>query len=136
MTPKGKERLLKLAEILDVADAQHRKKKEPTYVQNATIHDCGTPACALGHWAAANKRRFKYDRRSGIVALLDDPENIAVSVIGAREFDLSMGQAVELFSGWGCGEARTAKQAARYIRTFVKRVERVENNEIDIPEAA
>lgn len=124
MTPKGKERLLKLADILDVADAEHRKNKEPTYDQCTLIHaDCGTPACALGHWAAANPRRFNYDAKGGSVRLRAYPDISGVDEIGSIEFDITEAQGTELFDYNGCGEARTSKEAARYIRNFVKRVE-------------
>lgn len=124
MTPKGKERLLKLADILDVADAEHRSKKEPTYEQAASMHSCGTPACALGHWAVNNRRRFRIDKDSQIITLRSDPTTLFCGSIGATEFGITDEQGIELFSAQGCGEARTAKQAASYIRKFVRRVER------------
>lgn len=124
MTPKGKERLLKLADILDTADVAHRKAKQPTYDQMYTLHECGTPACALGHWAVNNRRRFLVDKRNGSVTLRAEPDIVFCGMIGAIEFDLSYEHGSELFSATGCGHARTAKQAAKYIRQFVRRVER------------
>lgn len=114
----GNERLLKLADILDVADAEHRKAKEPTYSQRRIVHDCGTPACAAGHWAYANKDRWEirnyctYLRASPLLG-----PNVALGV----EFSLDRAEVHELFGSCGCGDAETAQQAARYIRAFVAR---------------
>jgi hypothetical protein len=136
MTPKGKERLLKLADILDVADAEHRKNNEPAYDQCSVGHPCGTPACALGHWAAANPRRFIWNPRAeeeggSVISYKPDP-SAGFYEMGSREFDLTSEQSTELFDGDGCGDARTGKAAARYIRKFVKRVEREQERAVEI----
>jgi hypothetical protein len=108
----GNRRLLKLADILDVADALHRKRKEPTYSQLDVEHGCGTPACAYGH-AVANRDL----RRAGIPSYSDWNRREEFFAVAATEF-------YDIFGGDGCNGARTAKQAARYIRTFAKRRER------------
>lgn len=127
----GLRRLLKLADILDVADALHRKRKEPTYNQERFAHpSCGTPACALGHYAT-HSRRWKLKR------VEVGPNDVALwpllkqgsgdSFTDANEefaLDVYANESQELFGAMGCGEAQTAKQAARYIRRFVKRKER------------
>lgn len=121
----GERRLLKLADILDEADATHRAKKEPTYDQEQVTHDCGTPACAIGHWIHHSRGR---------VVLTDNDILLHTEVFGAEgvilvgsaEFRITGDQSYELFSGRGCGKAKTAKQAARYIRKFVKRVRKAE----------
>lgn len=138
----GIRRLLKLAGILDTADAEHRKKKEPVYNQMSMDHLCGTPACALGHWAFNNPRRWRYERIAlPAVSWMDSkvPEFYVEVCLKARQsgsawrlsfseaandFGITDMQADELFSGEGCGNARTAKQAARYIRKFVKRLQK------------
>lgn len=114
----GDRRLLRLADILDVADAKHRADKKPKYAQEFFRHDCGTPACALGHYAAATPRRWFWDsfvwpqlRTAGHESPLDD---------AAQEFYLSNEESRSIFGGQGCGAARTAKQAAKFIRKFVK----------------
>ncbi len=118
LTKLGARRLLKLASILDTADALHKKRGEPLYNQEDYVHSCGSPACALGHYAA-NTRGFTLDRawgeycRKGLSFTWDCG--------AAKEFGLSTSEATELFYYNGCGEAKTAKQAAKYIRSFVKR---------------
>lgn len=141
----GIRRLLKLAGILDTADARHRMKKERVYGQMDIAHPCGTPACALGHWAFNERRRWRYQINTYTHDHLADgsaptaPVVFAVVQLKTRrpqgdcgylfedainDFGITTKQAYELFDIDGCGDARTAKQAARYIRKFVKRLQK------------
>jgi hypothetical protein len=120
LTKLGARRLLKLAKILDTADALHKRRKEPTYNQFQMVHSCGTPACALGHYAAATKARFKIDRLSETVFYKGNSLYHEAQV-AIDEFGVSRGEGYALFSFEGMGGAKTAKQAAKYIRSFVKR---------------
>lgn len=118
----GKARLLRLANILDVADAAHRASHEPTYNQRCLRHECGTPACAIGHWAAHERSRWVFKRGDG-VRLKASNNMISVPNLmqdAATDFAITQLQAIELFENEGCGNARTAHQAALYIRKFVK----------------
>lgn len=114
----GLNRLLKLATILDTADAEHRKKSEPLYNQTIYVHPCGTPACALGMWAFANPGRW-------VLVGGHSPrlkEMLLTPIVSAEtEFRISILDAELLFEIDGCNKASTAKQAAKYIRVFVKR---------------
>lgn len=120
---KGMRNLLRLAEILDDADQMHRDDGEPKYDQSNYIHPCGTPACAMGHYALATEADFRIspygagwwftNRSDGRILLIDD--------FAKSEFCLEDHESWELFSGSGCGNAKTAKQAAAYIRRFVDR---------------
>ncbi len=141
LTKLGARRLLRLAKILDTADAEHRKRKEPAYSQEtlghaehpeSTIEMCGTPACALGHYAATmrGKRGWGWHKKYGMFwpgyTALDRGIWVSTNQPGpleaaANEFGLSADDSRDLFETWGCNNARTAKQAARYIRAFVKR---------------
>jgi hypothetical protein len=107
----GNRRLLKLADILDVADALHRKRGEPGYDQERYTHPCGSPACALGH--AYTDAAF---RRAG----MRDPRRTTPET-DAEFFRVNVIDNFLLFGDDGCNNARTAKQAARYIRAFVER---------------
>lgn len=104
---QGQRNLLKLAAILDTADAEHRKRGEPTYDQTIYEHECHTPACALGHWE-------KHKRRSGE----------SFSDESFSDFYIDDQEHYDLFSFEGCNNAKTAKQAAKYIRAFVRRREK------------
>lgn len=116
----GNQRLRKLAGILDVADAEHARGGAPAYDQHRYWHrDCGAPACALGHWAAAHPYRW--------IRVQDAPsmwgcEGTLDSVTIEFALDPYDGrQALVLFGGYGCNGARTAKEAALYLREFVTR---------------
>lgn len=101
-------------------------------------HACGTPACVLGHYAARRdlQKTFKFipdplcaqfaarrPRASDQGALRRNDERMISFGDPAvqRHFGLSQSQCAELFSDVGCGGAETGKQAAKYIRNFVRR---------------
>src|SRR5262245_31017735 len=110
----GNERLMQLALVLDTADEVHVAKHEPTYDQTVIHHECGTPACALGHWACANPDRWIMKSYTCFMRGSYSPRTDAMN-----EFALNMSEYDELFSSYGCGRAKTAKAAADYIREFV-----------------
>jgi hypothetical protein len=112
----GNRRLLKLADILDVADALHRKRGEPGYDQGREEHDCGTPACAWGHYAYSTAaRRKKFVRLIPYAGVESANYNDSMT-----EFSLSVAEKNEVFGIDGCDSASTAAQAAAYIRDFVR----------------
>lgn len=113
----GNRRLLRLAAYLSKVDAIHKRRKEPAYSQDTFVHECGTPACALGHYAVLNPRRWHLVFRapSRINSEICSPRNDAKD-----EFDITGDEYWQLFSSYGCDGAATAKQAAAYIRNFVK----------------
>lgn len=118
-------RLEELADLLDTVDKEHRARKEPTYDQSHYFHPCGTPSCALGHWAAAHPRRWRV-RRSGydgrrLYPLLRGG-NFADSHLSSvmHEFGLNSDDVDMLFGHQGCNKAKTGKQAARFIRKFIQ----------------
>lgn len=115
----GNRRLLKLADILDKADAAHRKLKQPTYAQSLFVHPCGTPACAIGHWAAHNRRRgWRVDVNNSVGSVYKNG-NYNTIMAGIEEFDLGVAEYLRIFGSDGCGHARTGKEAAKFIRRFV-----------------
>lgn len=114
---RGWKRLLRLAKILDKADKQHNKRDEPLYYQGSFQHPCGAPACALGHWAAHNPARWTFTKPNGVPRLRGHNVSIAND---CKEFDIPTNEWGNLFSGHGCGFADTGKEAARFIRQYVK----------------
>lgn len=116
LTKTGARRLLKLASQI----ARRRK-----YDQRMFAHSCGTPACAWGTHVVNTPRllnkavkAYPGDLDTAILYHLN-PFNDGLA---AKEFSISNGDAAELFGDMGCGNAGTnAKNAATYIRAFVKR---------------
>lgn len=90
---------------------------------------CGTPACALGHYAA----RTDLQRIVKIAIVKDDDgaKYAEVQMFGTSDdmdfaderllnhFGIEYDEMDELFNHDGCGGARTALQAAKYIEQFV-----------------
>lgn len=127
---EGNRRLLELAKILDAADAHHKRCDDPAYDQTQVLHDCGTPACAFGHWAINNpskymlKAKWNFDRsaRGDVdLYLASNCQTFSFEAEARRDFKLSMEEADELFGSDGCNKARNGKAAAAYIRAFVRR---------------
>lgn len=141
----GNKNLLELADILDAAHAARALHPEiAPYCQGRFAWDCGTPACALGHWAAAhpegwrwygdNSRWLEADGLDGatITAFARAAEVFALTIHrwdrtdyydDPNDSELVEGQpeVAELFDEFGCGNAGTAAEAAAYIRKFVAR---------------
>ena len=133
----GRQRLLFLAAVLDIADKGHELVDERTYNQNTFVHPCGAPACALGHYAAQFPRRFRLrapdnDVQLGAVvptdaAIYSNEYRYGIGTDNERtigEFAISYFEADELCAAHGCGGARKAVDAAAYIRKFVARKDR------------
>lgn len=119
---EGNARLLRLADILDAADAAHIEKHEPTYDQQRYVHSCGTPACALGHWAAANPDRWYVgvDSQGDPDIFLRAADQMSLDDASCAEFCLTSREEARLFGLSGCSHARNAKDAAAFIREFVR----------------
>jgi hypothetical protein len=112
----GNQRLLQLADILDTADERHRERGEPGYCQYYHVHACGAPSCAIGEWAAANPQTWKLTGFGPVSRVDGSRINHARS-----EFAIDIDQYDELFGYDGCKRAKSAKDAATYIRAFVAR---------------
>lgn len=147
-TPRiGLQRLERLAGILEKAHTRYKKigaifkdayeewdeefdNPLPVqgYDQTTVGHACGTPACALGHYAFNTKQRFGWTDRGDVLS--------AEGYLGGaldqakHEFAINEHEVNELFGGLGCGQTGnedgvdydnliTAKDAAKYIRRFV-----------------
>ena len=106
----GVANLMLLADILETADSMHRAAGEPTYNPGIHEHDDGTPSCAIAHWFAYKGTTWlDYD-------------------VGAEmdEFGLTPSQRLELFGARSCGGARTAQEAAAFIREFATKRSQVD----------
>ncbi|MEM9388719.1 MAG: hypothetical protein AAGA68_27000 [Pseudomonadota bacterium] len=86
---------------------------------------CGTPACALGHYAARRdlQRTFKLSPH-GLLRGGDGTRLYDAYGAATEHFQLSGDDvAIELFGAHGCDDAATAEGAADYIEAFCDRVE-------------
>lgn len=115
----NKERLLNVVKAL-------RESKDPGCFTMCTYHKCGTPGCAIGHYAARRdlQELMQIDIKShtggllfGVWGATDRGFNYQRTL--ADHFGISVSQEEELFSVDGCGEARTPDEAAEYIERFV-----------------
>jgi hypothetical protein len=94
-----KKRLLKAADIVEKVPREEFDMSDYQF-------SCGAPACVLGHYAAATRKHIG-------MFIFDSDDYFGVN---SEEW-------FELFDSQGCGRAKTPKQAAKYIRQFVKRKE-------------
>jgi hypothetical protein len=102
----GLQNLLALATELERVDQIYRENGfDEGYCQRTILHPCGTPACAWGHYITMR-------------ALPNTDQGILDS---QAPFGISFCESLELFGQFGCSDARTAGQAASYIRRFMEK---------------
>ncbi len=114
---------------------------DPSPVQVEEKHWCGTPACAIGHYASRSdlQRLMKviheprWDvNENGQDIEVQTPEIVFSALYGVDElnfgddkfldhFGINYNQACQLFGESGCGRAKKPVTAAVYIERFVKR---------------
>ena len=141
-------RYSKLQKGAEIIDAPKINDYVEQYNQSLLANDCGTPACALGHYGFNTPKRWGYSYSLeedpncpgtflayGVLRpaeyfrkTLEDPVTgkflTLVFSQAAHEFGLTAAETLELFDADGCGNAQTAKDAAKYIRQFVKKKRR------------
>lgn len=121
-----RKRLLNVAKALRESPTPRRDFSMGSYTA-----PCGTPACALGHYAM----RRDLQKTFRLARLLPDhnklwlalPNGTTIDYFKApvlEHFGIDRDEAGDLFSTCGCGGARTAAQAARFIERFVARKDR------------
>lgn len=125
----GNRRLLQLAdELQGIRAAKFFKTLEGFrgYDQTSIMHPCGSPACAWGHYVVNDKRR-----RQRLLAVAGDnvyheevinegAVQLPAMTQAAEEFALTDDESNSLFDSYGCGNAKSGTEAARFIRNFVK----------------
>jgi hypothetical protein len=113
--------------LLNVARALRESPKPEAFYMGEYAQDCGTPACALGHYAHRVDLQDVFMLRDNLVFLCGAPIDAWETHYDYYDddvcdhFGISVGQACELFSANGCGHAKTAIEAAEYIENFVER---------------
>ena len=83
--------------------------------------ECGSPACALGHYVARRdlQREFLLNR-DGYPVLCTNHRDVSFFAF-ERHFGLKPEEHEELFGPEGCNNASTPEEAAAYIVNFIKR---------------
>lgn len=124
----GADRLLEMADVLDAAHKrQTRFSMARFFFDDGEVDDnqCGTPACALGHYAAATPERWGMHKSATDGRLYPRLKGHAWTATvwdhTTIDFGLTEQESSELFDGQGCGRATSPKEAATYIRNFVHR---------------
>lgn len=110
--------------LLNVARALRESPAPEDFDMDFYRKFCGTPACALGHYAARRdlQSTFFFPENSRYIWKLVRPqfEIFYDSPCVQTHFGLDEDESPEIFGGNGCGNAKTAIQAAKYIEKFVK----------------
>lgn len=119
--------------LLNVAKALRESKVPEAFDMRFFTHihgyERGTPACALGHYASRRdlQRALKINGHGFVMFGGIYAGCFALFAVG--HFGITQKEAVLLFSSTGCGGAKTAKAAARYIERFVARKEKEGHDE-------
>lgn len=86
---------------------------------------CGTPACALGHYAARPDLQRKFKLKDSGRVYTTSGRLISIGGIMTKtnpvlvHFGISPEESFELFSSMGCNDAQTPQEAMSYIKKFV-----------------
>jgi hypothetical protein len=113
--------------VLNVARALRESPDPDKFYMGDVIHNCGTPACAFGHYVCRTDLQDSFvPRQHSIVrgwgAYWKDSG--AYALYFAEETRLHFGLDLEehhkIFAGGGCGGAKTATDAAMFIELFAE----------------
>lgn len=120
--------------LLTVARALRESPRPEKFTMGKVLHDCGTPACAFGHYVSRTDLQDTF--RPVLLPWNDGPTYGTYWVTPpdtgryaafnspdvAAHFGITDMEQCELFDGGhGCGGARAALAAAEYIESFVAR---------------
>ena len=133
MNEQHMDRLLNVAEVLREAhekewdfDMGHfgtgqGEASNPDQFKVLKQRGCGTPGCALGHYAVSGLQDvFKLDRQGVLTAEWLGVVDSGKIVPAAKDhFGITSDEYTELFCSEGCNNAHTALEAAQYIENFV-----------------
>lgn len=112
--------------ILGVATALRQSPNPEHFTMRQYGIDCGSPCCALGHYAVRTdlQQKFSLDSEGDLMYRrghghgssnwADYSDEEVLDYFGITEDECN-----ELFSGIGCNQARTAVKAAEYIENFL-----------------
>ena len=84
---------------------------------------CGTPSCAIGHYAVRNdlQDKFMLTQWGSLHVITENTHRCRLGREIESHFGITHEEEAELFETSGCGNAETALEAAEYIEDFVER---------------
>ena len=108
-----------------------RERKEEAHFDMRWWIQCGSPACALGHYASRTDLQEAFVLTSTEVEpAVVDTNHRSFFGFTAEHFDITKQEALDLFRSDGCGQVGinsvTAKEAIEYIEDFISRHEAVD----------
>lgn len=112
--------------LLNVAKALRESPNPDQFTMQRFGYDCGTPACALGHYAVRHDLQKVFGLRAdGYLkkrrARTNGLGGGCTAPLVREHFGITESQAYRLFAGnTGCGGATTAIAAAVFIEKFVE----------------
>lgn len=88
-----------------------------------TAYDaCGTPACAMGHYAFRKDVQRTFSLNTGGWVVAYDGHHIPDEASHfAEHFGISLDEVERLFGFEGCNNAKTPKQAADFLAAWLKK---------------
>lgn len=121
LTPTYNEGELRLLEAADLVENSSTYEQTHWYSTLSSHPFCSTPACVLGHYAAAHPEHWgqRETFADGLCPFLWEYPYLYSYEAAAHYFGLTDHEALLIFCGSGCGGADNGKSAAAYIRNFV-----------------
>jgi hypothetical protein len=107
--------------LLNVARALRESLIPDHFDMGIYAHHCGTPACAIGHYASrTDLQDLLFLSKGGNLCSATTRDSIDYYEAWVlQHFGITDEQSDELFSPQGCGNAETPNQAADFIEAFV-----------------
>lgn len=108
--------------LLNVVKALRESRRPDQFTMESFGGLCGTPYCALGHYAARAdlQRSFKLSLLGNLRSRLGQ-RLVPDSELVRGHFGVLGYESIELFGQQGCGSAETVEQAIDYIEKFAAR---------------
>lgn len=121
--------------LLNVAKALRESIKPEDFTMDCYINECGTPACAFGHYACRGDLQNEFHLVTEKSTDTDGTFSIDYFVVHKdndggelsfeddevlTHFDITYDDSFDLFGYDGCDDAETPLEAAKYIEEFVK----------------
>ncbi len=107
--------------LLNVARALREDESSDPFSMNCMSNNCGTPGCALGHYAFRRdlQKTFSFIPHAGSIIGYRGYQIKSLDLAVREHFNITANEAYNLFSAEGCGNAQDVITAAEFIENFV-----------------